>query len=310
MSLSPVQSVADSSLGRAILRGVVYSDLFDAAITLPELHRYLEHSRISRAALAGALHEAVPSGRLCQHDGLLALAGREPLIELRRRRRERSEASWGPARRWAGILSALPFVRMVAVTGTLAVANLEGDDDIDYLIVTEPGRLWTCRAFVVAAFHLARRAGISICPNYILSLDALALEERDPYTARELVQMVPVFGENVYERMRALNSWADRLFPHAGGPPTGTSWLRQGPAAASLKKALEALLHLRVFDALERDEQRRRTERLLHIVVPGSSSARFDSRRCKAHLEDRGPEILVRFGERLRTLDLDETLDG
>lgn len=306
LSVSPVQPAAVSVIGQAVLRTLIYSDLFDAALTAPELQRYLGPPGIARVPLLTVLDDALPPEWLCRREGFLALAGREHLVALRQRRLGLSARRWPVARRWARRLAVLPFVRMVAVTGTLAASNVEPGDDIDYLIVTETGRLWTCRAFVIALVHLARLEGTIICPNYILSLDALALEERDLYTARELVQMVPLYGEGVYRRMRALNPWADDRFPHAAGPPPGSEWARPGAAAGALKRLLEQTLRRRAFDGLERREQRRRTARLVRLVVAGRSGARFDAACCKSHIDDHRPAILARYAASVREHGLED----
>jgi len=54
--------------------------------------------------------------------------------------------------------------------------NPDAPADLDYLIVTAPGRLWTARALTIGLVRLARRAGRRVCPNYLLSTRALALE--------------------------------------------------------------------------------------------------------------------------------------
>ena len=51
--------------------------------------------------------------------------------------------------RYGLTIARLPFVRMVAVPGALTMDNVEPGDDVDYLIVTAPDRLWLCRAVVI-----------------------------------------------------------------------------------------------------------------------------------------------------------------
>ena len=56
-------------------------------------------------------------------------------------------------------------MKMVAITGSLAMDNADLDADIDFLIVTEPGRLWVCRA-MIAALGLSAGHKNHLCFNF------------------------------------------------------------------------------------------------------------------------------------------------
>ncbi len=280
----------------AILRTLVYADLFDYPLILPEIHRYL-------IAVPAPLFEVNQSlrrspwlaDRIAERRGLWMLRGREHLSELRPQRAAAAARLWPHALRYGRILAAFPYVRMVAVTGALAVDNVEDGDDIDYLIVTATGRLWLCRAMVIGLVRWAARAGIALCPNYFLSERALALEDRNLFTAHELAQMIPIAGERIYWRMRALNAWTIRFLPNAGGPPwkielTSASW-------RWITAGLEALGHTPLGAWLEAWEMRRKIRRF--NARPGGET-RFDPDHCQGHFNGHGQRTLAAFAERLR----------
>ena len=136
-----------------------------------------------------------------------------------------SRRLWEQAQFYADWIARLPFVRMVALTGSLAAGNAEDGADIDYLIVTEPGRLWSCRASILGVVYWAARRGVRLCPNYLLSENALALKDRSPYAARELVQMAPLYGLDTFYQMRTANPWVETYLPNAWGfsQPAGSA---------------------------------------------------------------------------------------
>ena len=199
------------NLERAVLETLVYSDIFEYPLRLDETHRYLpmqaEMGQVARTL--NLLH-----GQAGERDGFYFLAGREKIVEIRRQREARSRRLLPHALKYGRILGALPFVRMVALTGSLAVRNVSDDADFDYMLVTVPGRVWTARAFASLFNRFTRLLGHTICPNLIVSENALAWTRHDLYSARELCQMIPLAGMDVYQKLMRANEWVKDFLPN------------------------------------------------------------------------------------------------
>lgn len=129
----------------------------------------------------------------------------------RARRAERSaeaERQWRRARSAAAALAQAPFVRGVLVTGALSKQSAEPDGDVDFMLLVEPGRVWT----VKSALHLLRR-GLpgplreALCTNYLLGTDGLALPQRSMFHAVELATAVPMFGPSACTALLDANPW-------------------------------------------------------------------------------------------------------
>jgi hypothetical protein len=196
-------------------------------------------------------------------------------------------------------MGGLPFVRMVAVTGALAVNNAPADDDLDFLVVTAPGRVWLARAFCIALVRGARCFGVGLCPNYILSHRALEQSQRDLVTAHDMLQMVPLVGFGVYAEMRAANRWAEAYLPHARQPLHTEPELKPGGWLRALRAAGEWLLSGRLGDALEAWERERKLRKFAAAARGPDSTAVLDSDHVKGHFHDHGHAVLREFEVRL-----------
>src|SRR5207244_5456203 len=119
-----------------------------------------------------------PGGALCQRDGFYTLPGRESLVAVRHRRAAIAARLWPAALAYARVIAGLPFVRMVAVTGSLAWHNVDDGGNIDYLIVTAPDHLWVCRWLTAALNRAARLEGARICPHYVITTRSLTFADR------------------------------------------------------------------------------------------------------------------------------------
>ena len=247
-----------AEIEQAIVNTVAYVDAFDYPLTTAEIHRYLIRLPLSPEQLAEVLRfsNLVPR-RLRRWGDYYMLPGRERIMQIRRQRQMVAERIWPEAVRYGRLISRMPFVRMVAVTGSLAVNNVGPHEDIDYLIVTANDRLWLCRAFVILIVRWAARRGLEICPNYFLTERALELPTQNLYTAHELTQMVPLSGLPIYHSLRRLNGWTQEYLPNARGVPElfvpVRAAMRQ-TAGMPFGRLIELLLSSRLGQRLDRWE--------------------------------------------------------
>lgn len=277
-------------LATAIRDTLAYADLFRYPLTAHELHRYLHGRMVGCAGVEGALAAGVDG---VQHeDGYYALVGRTGLAAHRLGLRRASASLGARARGYATLLKYLPYVRMVGLTGSLAIGNPARRADIDLMIVTAPGRVWLCRAAIVAVVRLVGLGGDVLCPNYLVAEDALALDSVTIYDAHELAQMVPLYGREAYLRLWSANPGVQALLPNAG--PRKVAPDRLLPSLGTLKAAAERLLGGAVGDRLERWEQRRKTARLSRRGDrPGESI--LSAQQCKGHFGAHRASILEAY---------------
>jgi hypothetical protein len=198
------------SIEVAILETLAYSDIFDFPLTGDELHRFL----VMRASRDDVEKCAAAMKNVNFKDGYYYLAGRAEIVDLRKRRETLSRKVFKRATFYGRVLGALPFVRMVTLTGSLALLNCDESGDYDYMIVARKGRVWLARAFALLLARFARLFGETLCPNLIISESALEWTSRNLYHAREICQMILISGEEMYGKFSSANQWIDTYFPN------------------------------------------------------------------------------------------------
>lgn len=114
----------------------------------------------------------------------------------------------------AFILQAVPFVRMVGLNGSLAREEAKKSSDIDFLIITKKGRIWTCRAFVTLMTHLTgqRRYGSKvagrICLNRYQTDKFLEIKPHNHYHYLVFSNLIPLVDiEGTYLKYFLANRW-------------------------------------------------------------------------------------------------------
>ncbi len=296
-------------LEAAILRTILYADVFQFPLTAEEIHHYLMAEQPTELEDVRACLEQSVYLRECLEmtGGYYACRGRNEMIALRKLRDAVSDDLWKDGERWGQWLAWLPFVRMVAMTGALAMRNAaHPGDDIDYLLVTTSGRVWLARGMAVALVRIARLGGTQLCPNFVLAETALSQERRDVFIAHEVAQMVPLYGSDVYEQFRNANVWVKTHLPNAEGSFRGKMVYRMGWAGRLVKRLGEFILGGRLGDWLEHWEQRRKLKRFAADLQTPRSAARLDHTQVKGHFQDHGTRVLEEYAARLRQYQLQD----
>lgn len=202
------------SLERAFLQSVLYASLFDYPVTLAQLREGLIAERADEPTLAQCyITSALLQATVECAGGYYFPRGRSDLLETRRRREAASRQLLENLARPLAFVRALPFVRMVAVSGSLAHLNAEGGADLDLFIVTTPGRVWsvTLTALIVSRLMGWRR---HLCLNYVVSERALLVGPADLFCANQIVHLQPLDGHDVYRAFLESNRFIERFYPN------------------------------------------------------------------------------------------------
>lgn len=206
-------------------RALCYADVFDFPLTIEEMRRFAIRSWNHRTDAAVSQHTI--NRNVVNKQGHYCLRGRQSLISQRITRLPLVKEKIRLASAAAQIFSVMPTVSAVFVTGGLAVGNVKKEDDIDFLIVTKSGWLWTTRLVLVIWSKLlgrythkrVRREDATVadantwCLNMWLDETALALPtaQRNLYTAHEVIQATCLIDKaHIANRFLSENRWVGK----------------------------------------------------------------------------------------------------
>ena len=138
----------------------------------------MEQTRRSLAVYDGS----APLQTIVEHrDGFFFPIGRGDLIAERWQREARSRRFLDEHAAMLQLVCALPFTRLVALSGSVAHLNLEPGGDLDLFIVTRGRRVWTVTIAVLLLAKLLRRRRV-VCANFVLA-DSHSHRAADLFTA-------------------------------------------------------------------------------------------------------------------------------
>ncbi len=288
----------------AVLRSLLYYEAFGFPLRLAEIERLSNWKWKDVDEVEETVGQLEARALLKRLDGdLFGVAETEAELRLEG---ERGAARALPiARRWCSLIAAFPWVRGVALTGTLSKGVLHKGDDVDFFVVTAPGRVWLCRTVLMLfkkVFLLNSHRWF--CINYLVDEDHLEITDRNLFVATEIAWLQPVVGRSVWQRFFEENDWIESFFAR---------WTREDQLAnvrsASRKVGiLERLMPRRAAEILDDWCRRRIEKRNRRRYGPALGSDYERAMRAQPGVSKHHPgnyqsKVLDRHQARLRAFD-------
>ncbi|MBL7945138.1 MAG: nucleotidyltransferase domain-containing protein [Flavobacteriales bacterium] len=236
------------SLQRTVLNVLAYFDVFSHPMKVEEIARFAVGTHASTERILQALTGLEKNGHVHRSGPYWGLLQVEKNAHERLAAESRARTRMPKAEVMARRIAKFPFVRAVFISGSMSKGCIATDGDIDFFVVTAPGRLWVARTLLVLykkIFLLNSRR--DFCVNYFLDTEHLAVEDRNLFTATEVVTLMPMYGNGTTEAFFSRNAWAFKMLP---GAPTPKS--RELAIGSARSKGLgERLLHGSLGDTLD-----------------------------------------------------------
>jgi len=243
-SLPTVPQADLSAAERAIAGSVLFAALFDYPLTLAQLRQTLISCELTASEILATWRRSTALKLCVQYeDGFFFPTGRAGLIAERRRREARSRLFLNRHRWFLNAVCALPYVQMVALSGSIAHMNLEGTGDLDLFIVTRERHVWSTTVAVVVLAKLLRRRQ-SVCANFVVAETRLACDDRDLFSASQIVHLKPLTGAETYRQMLLANPFVVEHYPNFHSSSNRALLRRQSRIGSATKRILEQLLAL------------------------------------------------------------------
>ncbi|MDX1913864.1 MAG: hypothetical protein SFV22_20370 [Saprospiraceae bacterium] len=234
----------------AVVRTLAYFAVFSHPLTKEEVHVFCGEKEVAIEEITEILEKLKKKGQVFQFYAYYQLKNDPAWVQRRMENNRRADSFLKPARRMARLIGQFPYVRGVFVSGSLSKHCMRPDSDVDFFIVTEPGRLWLARTLLVLfkkVFLLNSRR--YFCVNYFVDTRHLEIEEKNIFTATEVVTLLPFWGREYYEAFRAANRWASEFYPNH--PPRNLSDVPPDQRGL-LKRMFERLFAGSLGDRLDR----------------------------------------------------------
>jgi hypothetical protein len=195
-----------------IINILAYSDVFDYPLTTQEI---FEKSTFSILEIEKALHNLLIAKQVFLFHNYYTLRN-SPLLVLKRiESNKNAKESLKIARVITKVLSFIPFIRGVFLSGSISKDCMSLNSDLDFFIVTAPKFLWISRSFcVLFKKTILLNSGKYFCFNYIVDENNLKINDENLFTANEIITLIPVFGEDVCKNFFNKNIWIEYYFPN------------------------------------------------------------------------------------------------
>jgi len=294
---------------KAVLKTLLYFDIFHYPLQADEIRKFLCIA-ISRELLFETLFGLLSKKMVFSHIGYYTIHDNPLLIQRRIKSNKKAEHLLMKAKRIGRFLYHFPFVRAVAISGSLSKNVADENSDIDFFIITRANRLWIARTMMHLFKKLTYVTGNQhqYCMNFYIDESNLKIDEENIFTATEIKTLIPVCGNHVLNNFLNRNSWVDNWLPgyslkeqqqkseKRGWLKKLFEWVLSGKFGIILEKQCYQLTTGRWKKKMDRQEKNSKGNRMKLMIEKHSS---------RSNPENFQEKVLYAFREKLVSYNLE-----
>lgn len=202
-------------LAQSFIRKLLYFDIFSHPLLAEEIFEYCDFPDVEKTMGRSILEELTSSGLINCQSGFYFVGEEDSKVTRRLEANQLAGERMNEAKKYSSIVASFPFVRAVFISGSLSKHVMKPDSDVDFFIITEPGKLWVCRALLTVYKKLVlRNSHRNFCLNYFIDSNNLEIPDKNIFTATEVVFLLPMYNYPLYESFMAVNNWARAEYPN------------------------------------------------------------------------------------------------
>lgn len=302
-----------NELKQAILKTIIYFDIFNYPLTLMEIWKWLY--KPDKAYSLSDIMEELDNNKGAEiemESGFYFLKNRREIVETRLKRYGYAISKYRRAIRFIKIFRHIPFIKMISVCNSLAYSNCAPEGDIDLFIIAEKNRLWLARLLTVGLLKLLRvRPTViskrdAIDTNFFLSEANLDLSEHKEgkegiCLSYWINQIVPIFNPcGIYEKFQIANNWIKNSLPNSYNYETNEKrrveldWFNK-----ILRRGMRLFLDYDILEKLSKKCQLIIMPVELKQIMNQDNRVAVNDNILKFHRQDRRIEYLKKFKEKL-----------
>jgi len=205
----------------SIIKTLSYSSVFGFPLSFYEITTNLiSQSKFSEKIIKKNLEELVNMRAVRKTKGRYIIAGVKN-VDREKRLKKTSEII-ERNKPYIKIVSKIPWIKMIALTGSVANQNADKDADVDILFITESNRLWICRGLVFTVLKIigklpTDKSKREICPNIFIEEGSMGWtkKRRNLYVAQNIISMKPyLWKDDIYFKFIKTNNWISKYYPN------------------------------------------------------------------------------------------------
>ncbi|MBS1934597.1 MAG: nucleotidyltransferase domain-containing protein [Bacteroidetes bacterium] len=299
-------NIVSEEIRQSVLKALAYFDLFNYPLMESEI-LFFSDCQLAKELVRNYLRVLVNEGLIFHTNGFYSLHNKPELSEQRVIHNENAAQLLPLARRISNFLYQFPYVRGIGISGSLSKNVATENSDIDYFIITKANRLWIARTVM----HLYKKLSFLVgrehlyCMNYFIDETAMEIEEKNIFTAMELITLLPTCGNGTMDKFAAANEWAVGFYPNSGRKEKAMTLSHH----SFIKRFIEKMFNNRTGDKIDNYFMQLTFKRWMKKEELGKKNSRgermglkLDKHFCKPNPEYFQGKILSMYRDKLNEL--------